>query len=215
MHGGTTPSGPAHHNWKHGRYWKFLPAGLLSRARELAEDPDLLSLTSNLVAIDAHIAEVYEQLAEPTRAEAWGKVHALVGRMEQALHDNSTAGMMAAFLELREVSRTGASTLDLGDQLMRLHETRRRLVRTEAARQQGEHASISYDRAVGVVTLLVDIMFRHISDARTRRRIIDDVRALEVGPGVAVESVAPTDAFGSDHGLRLVPRTAEPDERDV
>jgi hypothetical protein len=207
MHGGTTPSGPAHHNWKHGRYWKFLPAGLLSRARELAEDPDLLSLTSNLVAIDVHIAEVYEQLAEPARAEAWGKVHALVGCMEQALHDNSTAAMMQAFLELREVSRTGASTLALGDQLMRLHETRRRLVRTEAARQQGEHASISIDRAVGVMVLLVEVMFRHVRDPKVRRRIIGDVRALELAPDIAAKLDS-----GDAPSLQLVPRSAEPDE---
>jgi hypothetical protein len=134
--------------------------------------------------------------------------------MEDALKTQNVGQMTLAYVELRDLAKRGASTLDLRDQLMRLHETRRRLVRTEAARQQGEHASISYDRAVGVMAVLVDIMFRHVVDPKARRRIIDDVRALEVRPGVAVESVAPTDGSGSDHGLRLVLPAVEHDERE-
>jgi len=87
--------------------------------------------------------------------------------------------MMRAFLELREVARLGASTLDLGEALRRLHETRRRLVDTEARRLSKEGTAVSYDRALGVVLLLVDVMFRHVHDRETRRRIIDDVRAIE------------------------------------
>lgn len=183
MHGGTAPTGPASHAWRHGRYSKYMPKHLLERAVELSEDPDVLSLVPNLIAIDAQVAEVYKALAEPERAEAWDHLHQLVERMRGAIRDKDVGAMTLAFIELEQLDRTGRSTLDLGEQLRRLHETRRRLVDTEAKRLSNEHAAVSYDRALGVVLMLVDVMFRHVTDTKTRRRIMDDVRALELGKG--------------------------------
>lgn len=186
MHGGSTPSGPASHAWRHGRYSKYMPKHLLERAIELASDPDVLSLVPNLIAVDAQIADVYNKLAEPVRAEAWNQLQALVARMEEALRNQNVGAMTLAYTELQELAATGQSSLDLGVELRKLHEARRRLVDTEAKRLSNEHAAVSYDRALGVVLLLVDVMFRHVSDQKTRRRIIDDVRALEMGKGMPV-----------------------------
>src|SRR5687768_15894585 len=52
-HGGKSLSGPAHPNYKHGRHWQVLPIGLRDRFERALGDPELLSMTPEIAAMDA------------------------------------------------------------------------------------------------------------------------------------------------------------------
>jgi hypothetical protein len=62
-HGGKTPGGPASPHWKHGRWSKFLPTGLGTRAAAFLADPALLDLSADIAALDTHISTLMESLS--------------------------------------------------------------------------------------------------------------------------------------------------------
>lgn len=177
------PAGPSNARWIHGRYSKFLPPQLMSRVEELMADPDILTLVPNIQLVDANIAELYGQLQDPQHQPAWDGVVKAVEEMERAYAVNDAKAGVDAFSRLRDLMKHGRTQLEVLRQLTRLQDQRRKLVQTEAARLTNEAQAISYDRAVGVVVRLVDVMFRHVLEPKVRDAIIRDVRALELGPG--------------------------------
>jgi hypothetical protein len=66
MHNGFAAIGPAHHNFRHGRYSKLLKElkGLSAHYERALADPDLLKLDSEVAFTDARIGELLARLGK-------------------------------------------------------------------------------------------------------------------------------------------------------
>lgn len=183
MHNGKAVAGPAHPSYKHGRYSRVLKPEFRRAIAELMADPDVLSLVDNIRLTDVQIMKVTEQMQDAAVAADWNKARLILAGAADAMQAEDATALGHALADLKRLFDKGAEADTLRRKLMVLQDARRRLVRTEAQRLAANRAAISVDKAIGLIMVLVDIMFRHISDAATRRAIIADVRALEVLPG--------------------------------
>lgn len=183
MHNGKAVAGQAHPGWKHGRYSKVLRAEYKTALAELMADPEVLSLVDNIRLVDVEIMRVTAALQDARVAADWDRGRLIAGVAIDALKAQDSDMLGRSLADLANLFDKGAEAERLRAEVLHLHDARRRLVRTEAARLAANRAAISIDRAIGVIMMLVDVMFRHVVDAATRKAIINDVRALELLPG--------------------------------
>src|SRR5690606_3084472 len=62
LHGGLTPAGASHYNFKTGRYSKVLPARLRERYEEAAADPELLALREDIALLDSRLDDLLKRV---------------------------------------------------------------------------------------------------------------------------------------------------------
>lgn len=71
MHGGSSPSGLAHPNTKHGRYSKHIPTQLSEAYHAAVNDPDLLALHQEIALVDAKVMHLLDLLAIAPSPRDW------------------------------------------------------------------------------------------------------------------------------------------------
>lgn len=118
LHGGTMPNGAQHPAFKHGRFSKVLPKGLLAKYHAAANDPELLSHQDELRLVDAHLGDLLESLTRHNQRnvteeaiEAWGlftKANTTTEKVRgyevlQKLLGSREAEFPPAWSEIREV----------------------------------------------------------------------------------------------------------------
>lgn len=66
LHGGkSVPPGPGHHRFKHGRYSKAkIDPQLMRRLEQAANDPQLMSVSRDVEALEARLMELLEQMGQ-------------------------------------------------------------------------------------------------------------------------------------------------------
>lgn len=77
IHGGKSPSGIAHPNFKTGRYSKDIPTRLSKGYQEALSDPDLLQLNDEIRLTDSLMSELLERF-EPTNPKHRGDLAELI-----------------------------------------------------------------------------------------------------------------------------------------
>lgn len=179
-HGGLSPAGPASSSWKHGRYSKYLPMGLQARTMEFLRDPDALSLMPNVAVLDARLSTLMEALDKGGAITEWDAIIEARDAFRRAVTEGdaeSQGRTLDALLRAIEQAQNIRATFR---EIMGVTGERRKLVRTEALRIQAERDSITYDRAMGLVTALVSIFARHERDKAILAAVMRDVQALTV-----------------------------------
>ncbi len=79
-HGGRTPTGMGSPHFRHGRYSKYLPTGLVNRYVTARTDPELLSLRDEIGLVDTRITEVLTSTSDSaaTLAAVWETLEPLI-----------------------------------------------------------------------------------------------------------------------------------------
>lgn len=190
-HGGKSPAGPASPHWKHGRYSKAFNPAYKQAIEELLADPEILSLNDNIRIVDVEIGKAVAAVQDVESAADWQAVRELSRKIAEALKANDAGTLGLACAELLKLTHAGSGLEAARARLMNLQQHRRKLVQTEAARLAAGQAAISVDRAIGLILILVDVMFRHVVDKKVRMAIIADVQRMEVLPGQWLGAVQP------------------------
>ncbi len=175
MHGGPTPKGIASPHWKDGRYSKYMSPALRDASEHFLQDPDILSLTSNLALCDARIADALTKLDEGGGLEALGKLGKLRDEYRVALAAKNEEVQIGRLRDILDVIDAAKGTESLLRELDRLTEQRRRLVDTEVKRQTGDLTSITIERAFGFVDVILDIVARKVMDRSILAEIVEEV----------------------------------------
>src|SRR5204863_58364 len=71
FHGGASLSGPAHPNWKGGRYSKYVPKDLLERYHQAARDPNLVAMHDEIALVDVRVSQLLEAVGETGNTKLW------------------------------------------------------------------------------------------------------------------------------------------------
>lgn len=175
-HGGNTPRGPEHPNFKHGRYSKELPNGMRERLQEALDDDELTSLRDEIGLITVRIQEVLKEAMKGRPQETWADLEAQMQRARQAQDAGDPYEMAQALAEMEELIEAGTRQTEAWSELTELIDTRRKLARAEHRRTTELQQMIDAQGALAIVNFIVDSVRRHVSDDKEIESVARDVQ---------------------------------------
>lgn len=191
-HGGKSLAGIAAPGFKHGRYSKYLPDGLLERYQAARSDPDLLALRDEIALIDVRLGQLLEFATTGEHERLWPMLKEAYGELRKAIQAKDPSAMVGELGILESLINGGADRYGAWVELDRVIEQRRKLVETERKRLVEMQQMITAERAMVLVAVLQESVRKHVRDPQVLAAIASDIRRAViagsgVGPGGAVD----------------------------
>lgn len=190
IHGGLTPTGIAHPNFKTGRYSKYLPAHILLDFQSAKTDPELVECRHELALIDSRMAQLAQRLQSGTDGELW----TMLGWSFDTLATNFDSLVTEIKNDSLELRATAASLEDcrkvINDvrasdiswkEIYALLEQRRKLVETESKRLKDMQQMMTSEQAALLISAVAEVIKENVTDTAQRRRISEGITNLVVG----------------------------------
>jgi hypothetical protein len=182
-HGGASPApGPAHPNYKHGRYSKAMPERLYEGFSNALNDPDLLNRRTDLALVSSRIEELLNKLRA---GEGGATLHQRLKELAQVYRQTGRISeparrMQAQADSIMEILRTIESTpgdelwTEIGEMVDRFN----RVADGDRKRMIALHATITADQAMVMIDNLSRIVLSHVTDSKLRSAIGRDFAAF-------------------------------------
>jgi hypothetical protein len=154
---------------------KYMPRNLAEAAQEVLDDPDLMSLRDNIAITDARMADVWRSIGEGGLIGMLADITAAVQRFERARNEQEQGQALNALLRAARGARGAQEALR---DISTLTEERRRLVETETRRLVAGRDTLTIEAAYGLISMLVDVVLRHVTDKQQRQGILREVQPL-------------------------------------
>jgi hypothetical protein len=183
IHGGKTPIGPGSPHYRTGRHSRFLPSRIAADYEAALHDPELVSLRKEIATVDARIIDLLKRVETGESGATWRAAQAAMNAFDAAKARGQLAEMQLHLDRLKELLTGGAGDYAAWDKVMALVEQRRRLVDSEARRLRDAYETLTADRAMMLLAVVVEILQRHITDRSVLGAIAADVQRL-TGPRV-------------------------------
>jgi len=178
LHGGKSLSGPAAPAWRHGRYSRTLPTGLVRRYEESLADPELLALRDEIALLDAHTLELIATLSNSEGPALWQQLQELQSGLSAAVSQQDLRTIESTLTELSSLLQNGANDAKVWDSILHVIENRRRLVESERRRLVDMQQMITAEQALALVGRLQDIILRNVDDRIVIAAISSELRAI-------------------------------------
>lgn len=137
IHGGNSPEGVEHYNWKGGRYAKDAGESRQKKLDRLLNDDDLLRLNDNIALIDFRITELFESLKEGgSPGELWKQAVRSWNYLDRAIDSIDADGIDKHTKELGAILEKGIREIATWDEIDKRTETRRKLTDSESRRRK-------------------------------------------------------------------------------
>lgn len=183
MHGGKSLVGAASPVLKTGRYSKYLPERLMARYGEAQADADLLVLRDEVALVDTRLAELLGRVDTGESARRWQEAQDAFGELHKARLKGDAKEFVAAMDGLERTLLSG-NDYGLWAEIANAVDLRKRLVESERKRLVEMQQVITAERAMVLLTTVVDIIRTHVTDRDTLAVISAEFRKLAmVEPG--------------------------------
>lgn len=180
MHGGKTPMGPGLRQFRHGRRSKFLPSRMAADYHACVDDPALTELRQDIATIDARIIDVLKRVDTGEAGVVWRKAQAAMAKFEREQAQGHVEAMEVVLGQVRHLIMRGASDHAAWDEVGNLIDRRRKLVDSEQRRIALASETLSAEQAMILLTVIVGIIQRHVTDREVLRAIASDFQVLGV-----------------------------------
>lgn len=179
LHGGRAPKGIASPHFKHGRYSKYLPRGIVGAYEEALADPELMSLRPGAALLEARVTELLKRLRDKgEEMPDWKALERKYGEFERARQRGDSDWAARSLVELGELIRAGSSIASVWAEIGDTIEQRRKITETETRRKERERLVLSVEEAVLLLSALADVVRRHVHDRRALQNIQEDMARL-------------------------------------
>lgn len=178
VHGGTTPKGFASPNLKTGRYSKYLPARLSGRYQEAQADADLLALREEVSLVDSRLSDLLLRVDTHEAGHWWKELRQVHNEYKDAETKGDIPAMRHWLGEWGRIIQLGLTDYAAWNEVYNVLEQRRKLVESERKRLVEMQQMITSERAMLLITALVDVVRQHVSDTGTLAAISADVGKL-------------------------------------
>jgi hypothetical protein len=178
MHGGKTPRGAALPQTKHGRYSKDLPTHLGARFLAAQSDPDLLNLNAEISLVDTRVGDLLQRVDIDGAGALWLSLGGIVDDLEAFFDEEDMEGIEQGITRLKQLIRRAKDDAEAWNQIYPLVEQRRKLVESEGKRRKDMQDMITSEKAMLLVTSLVDTVRKHVHDRDTLAAISADLARL-------------------------------------
>jgi hypothetical protein len=170
VHGGKTPRGPAHPNYKHGKHSKVLPAHMREGYERAITDEELVSLRAELAVIDARVRDLLKRADAGDSGKRWKELQAQMKRVDTCRPEEQ-------LLELDTLStmiRAGTAEASVWHEIRDWFVVREKLTRSERRRLVEAKLVMSVEQAQLVMTMFVDAAKEAVGhDERAMAKIVE------------------------------------------
>ncbi len=155
-HGGSTPKGAAHPNFKDGRRSKYasMPQHLRERYEKALGDPELTHHRGQIAMVDAALDDFFAEYDAGASPELWKQVKAEYRKVKVANNAGDRHKAREHFEALGLIIGEGYGRSQQSLTLLRLLEARRRHADSETKRHLSESMTFSYEMAYTYYTAL-------------------------------------------------------------
>lgn len=179
LHGGAALKGMAAPSYSHGRYSKYMPAGLRDDYVALLNDPTLNQLRPEIALVAQMLDEKLAQLRAGESRDLWQKCVEALARYRSALEEQAfgyepSPSPEALLSVLSTLIDDGLRTFDVFKEIQPILEQHRKLVETENKRIHQISQVLTTEQAVAFVRQLGDSVKRHVSNPKEVSAVLDD-----------------------------------------
>ena len=164
LHGGRSLAGAASPKFKTGKNSKYLPARLLERYEEALADETLTDMTDDLAAVEARIADLYQQLDAGGGGEIFKNAKEAFNSFRAANQDGDAQMMRESLRRLGEELDRGATESFIWREIRELQEQKRKIILSHAKHLQMTGQMISTKEANLIVSALLDAVRTEVTD---------------------------------------------------
>lgn len=175
-HGGLSPSGKDHSQFKHGKYSQDLPSRLAQRYHEVKEDESLTNLREEIALIETRIHAVLAALDAKDSARLWKDIEQEFSKFKAAQATGDQQEMMKRIRALTSLIEEGAEERSKWNEVGDLVERKRKLVESERKREKALQAYVPLERLSILLTTIDEIIRRHVDDDEVMREIARDIK---------------------------------------
>lgn len=195
MHGGNSPSGPNHPNFKDGRYSQDLPTRLAARYQTARADPDLIVLKDEIALVDVRISQLLSRIGKDDSGELWKRVGDAFTKFKGAQARQDTAGAIAALDDLDKLIGKGLGDWAIWKEINEAIEIRRKLSESEQKRLVTLQQFITVEKAMLLIGLISgsvsSIIRKYVTDQVALSNISTDLseefRRISTGSTIGVD----------------------------
>lgn len=184
-HGGGTPVGVASPQFKNGAHSRHHP--MPARLRETYEaglkDPSLVEMRADIALLDARLADVLTRVDTGESGAIWQALRDAQREADRATRAKDTGALQAALDDIRELIVRGHGDWAAWGDVRSIIEQRRKLSESERKREVEAKQVISSERAMALITAVIDSVERNVTDRKALTRISHDVSAILNNPG--------------------------------
>lgn len=172
FHGGKSPMGIAHPNFKSGKLSRYLPDRLVHDFLAACKDPNLLELRSELGLVDSRILELIKDLDQQGNAQHFKELQTSFNYLKELRASGADGELVDEAIErmgkdIKSGVRNHAVWEDVGSQIDR----RQRLTESERKRLSDTHQMISSERLMTLLAAVLKIIMDNVQDLRIRQVI--------------------------------------------
>lgn len=177
-HGGKSLIGQTSGTFRTGRYSKYLPTRLAAKYEAAQADPDLLALREEVTLIDARLSELVERVDTGESEALWQTLQGVYAQLELTLQARDVAKMATLIRRMGELIKAGSEDNEAWQDIFGAVEQRRKLVESERKRLVEMQSMISSERAMLLISALVNIIRTHVRDRDAMAAITADIGKL-------------------------------------
>jgi hypothetical protein len=180
MHGGKTLVGAACPHFRSGRYSAYLPPRLRARYEQAADDPELLSLRSEVALVDARLTDLLSRVHTGESGQLWAELRRAYRAFAKArlAGDDEAAALATVERLIERAGQDDQAWAEIGARI----EQRRKLAESESKRLVTLQQMMTAEQAMVLVRNMIDIITRHVSDRQVLTAIVVEMRALSEQP---------------------------------
>lgn len=173
LHGGKTPTGMALPQFKHGRYSKHIPARLMERYHEAANDPQLLELSHEIALLDSRLADLLTRVDSGESKTLWNKARMTCDKLLRAFESNDLGGLHVGILELDRTIGSGLLDHEAWYEIHAVLDQRRKLAESERKRLVEADQMVKADKALTLAMALLSAVKENVQD----RGVLTNIQA--------------------------------------
>jgi hypothetical protein len=177
-HGGATPRGVAHPNFKHGRHSVDLPTRLAADYEAGRADKKLLELIDDIAVTDARFLDLLRRVDSGEAGILWRTLKGLKAKADAAKMAHDVERFAFYDSAITDIINRGVSDYAAWDEAGRWMDRKVRLVESQRKRAVELRQTITVQEMLTMIGVVSDILQRHIPDRDILKAIQHELNGL-------------------------------------
>ena len=175
--------GPAHPNYKHGRYCKDLPERMRQAAEAANADPELLNQRPEIALLTARLSEQLKNVDSRTSGKLWSELQGAAADFRQANAMNDREKASFAMSEMLRLINAGGADHAAWEDIRSTVLDKNKLIASERKRLAEAKAFVTAEEGMAIIGKLAYAMRQaldqYVTNSTERNRVLHAV-GLEI-----------------------------------
>lgn len=178
MHGGFSPRGVAAANFQGRGYSKDIPMGLVQAYERAENDPDLMSMRSEVALIQMRIAELVRSLGTGENGSLWQDTQESYAAFKHAMSIRDDAAAGEALERMGTLIERGMGTWETWQELQRTIDLKTQVAAREWKRMVDLRQTLTVEDAYFIINSIALSVTRHVKDETAKQNLAADMQLV-------------------------------------